>query len=324
MGVYWRGPLDRSRGLLLTSIAVLLLAGLTGASCSRPPQERRFATAEEAVAALIDTAKAGDLDELLTLFGPAGKELISSSDPATARKNRDVFGVAAAERWRLADLRPDAKELIVGNEDWPFPIPLVKDAAGWRFDTSAGKEEILARRIGRNELAVIDTCRAYVTAQHLYAKGGHDGKPAGLYARKFNSDAGRQNGLYWQSGRGEPRSPFGDLVAAAADDGYELAARKEPEPFHGYNFRVLTAQGPAAGGGAMDYVRNGDMSGGFALIAWPAQYDATGIMTFIVNGEGIVFEKDLGPETPTLVKAMTRYDPDSTWRKAQAVSDGAP
>ena len=310
----------RSGGFLPTAVTVLLLLGLTSASCARQPQERRFATPEEAVAALIDTAKAGNLDELLTLFGPEGKELIASSDPATARNNRAVFDVAASERWRLADLRPDTKELIVGNEDWPFPIPLVKDAAGWRFDTAAGKEEILARRIGRNELAVLETCHAYVTAQRLFAKSGHDGKPAGLYARKFNSDSGSQNGLYWPTGRGERRSPFGDLVAAAAEDGYGLDARKEPAPFHGYNFRILTAQGPAAGGGAMDYVKNGEMSGGFALIAWPAQYDASGVMTFIVNGDGVVFEKDLGPETPASAKAITSYDPDSTWRKVEAAS----
>ena len=176
------------------------------------------------MAALIATAKAGNLDDLLTLFGPGGQELVSSSDPATGRKNREVFEAAAAEQWRLADLRPDAKELIVGSEDWPFPIPLVKDANGWKFDTAAGKEEVLARRIGRNELAVIDICRAYVAAQRAFAKAGHDGKPAGLYARKFNSDAGTENGLYWPAKRGGPRSPLGDLVAAAAEDGYGLAA----------------------------------------------------------------------------------------------------
>ena len=303
----------------MASTAVVLIAGMAIVSCApTPPQEKRFGTPEEAVAALIATAKAGNLDDLLTLFGPGGQELVSSSDPATGRKNREVFEAAAAEQWRLADLRPDAKELIVGSEDWPFPIPLVKDANGWRFDTAAGKEEVLARRIGRNELAVIDICRAYVTAQRAFAKAGHDGKPAGLYARKFNSDAGTENGLYWPAKRGGPRSPLGDLVAAAAEDGYGLAARQDPAPFHGYHFRILTAQGPAAAGGATDYVRNGEMSGGFALVAWPAQYDATGIMTFIVNGEGIVFEKDLGQETPASAKAVTRYDPDGTWLRVQA------
>ena len=309
----------------MTSTAVVLIAGMAIGSCApTAPQEKRFGTPEEAVAALIATAKAGNLDDLLTLFGPGGQELVSSSDPATGRKNREVFEAAAAEQWRLADLRPDAKELIVGSEDWPFPIPLVKDANGWKFDTAAGKEEVLARRIGRNELAVIDICRAYVAAQRAFAKAGHDGKPAGLYARKFNSDAGTENGLYWPAKRGGPRSPLGDLVAAAAEDGYGLAGGQAPAPFHGYHFRILTAQGPAAAGGAADYVRNGEMSGGFALVAWPAQYDATGIMTFIVNGEGIVFEKDLGQETPASAKAVTRYDPDSTWLKVQADESSKP
>jgi hypothetical protein len=300
--------------------AIVACLGLT--ACSQAPQERRFATPEDAVKALIDTVKAGDLDDLLTLFGPEGQELVTSSDPATGRRNREVFVAAAAEQWRLAELRPDTRELIVGNEDWPFPIPLVKDTSGWRFDTAAGKEEVLARRIGRNELAVIDICRTYVTAQRAYARSGQDGKPAGLYARRFNSDPGTRNGLYWPARRAEPRSPLGDLVAAAAEDGYALAARKEPAPFHGYYFRILTAQGPAAPGGALDYLKDGELSGGFALVAWPAHYDATGIMTFIVNGEGIVFEKDLGPETPASAKAIERYDPDDTWRKAQADSAG--
>jgi hypothetical protein len=165
---------------------------------------------------------------------------------------------------------------------------------------------------------VIDICRAYVAAQRAFAKAGHDGKPAGLYAQKFNSDAGTENGLYWPAKRGGPRSPLGDLVAAAAEDGYGLAARHDPAPFHGYHFRILTAQGPAATGGAADYIKNGEMSGGFALVAWPAQYDATGIMTFIVNGDGIVFEKDFGQDTPASVKTVTRYDPDRTWRSVQA------
>jgi hypothetical protein len=303
----------------LAATAVVLIAGMALASCApTQPQQRRFGTPEEAVTALIDTAKAGNLDDLLTLFGPGAPELVSSSDPATGRRNREVFEAAAAEQWRLADLGPDAKELIVGSEDWPFPIPLVKDANGWRFDTAAGKEEVLSRRIGRNELAVIDICRAYVAAQRAYAKAGHDGRPAGQYARKFTSDAGTENGLYWPPRRGGPRSPLGDLVAAAAADGYGLAARQEPAPFHGYHFRILTAQGPAAEGGAIDYLRNGVMSDGFALVAWPAQYDSTGIMTFIVSGEGTVFEKDLGVETPAGATAVTRYDPDSTWRKVQA------
>ncbi len=206
--------------------------------------------------------------------------------------------------------------LIVGNEGWPFPVPLVKSANSWRFDTAAGKEEVLARRIGRNELAVIGTCRTYVAAQQHYAQQGHDGKPAGLFATTFPSDPGKQNGLYWPSARQEPRSPLGDLVAQAAQEGQQLGAnREQPSPFHGYYFKILSGQGTAARGGARSYVVNGEMSGGFALVAWPAQYDATGVMTFIVNQDGIVHEKDLGAQTGATVAAMTRYNPDASWRR---------
>ena len=196
-------------------------------------------------------------------------------------------------------------------------MPLVKEASGWRFDTAAGKEEVLARRIGRNELAVIETSRAYVTAQRRYAQQGHDGKPAGVYATKFLSDPGKENGLYWPTTKGQKRSPLGDLVAQAAEEGRPIGGdRAQPAPFHGYYFKILTAQGAAAPGGAKSYVVKGDMSGGFALIAWPAQYDATGVMTFLVNQDGIVVEKDLGPGTDAAARKITSYNPDKSWRQA--------
>ena len=181
--------------------------------------ERTFPTPEDAVKALIETVKAGNLESLLEIFGPGGKELIDSSEPAIARQNQQVFAVAVREKWHLEDAAPDRKTLVIGNEDWPFPVPLVKAGNGWRFDTAAGKEEVLARRIGRNELAVIDATRAYVTAQRRYAEAGHDGKPAGLHAAKFQSDPGKENGLYWPTTRGQKRSPLGDVVAQAAAEG---------------------------------------------------------------------------------------------------------
>jgi hypothetical protein len=279
---------------------------------------RMFPTPEDAVKALVDIVKAGKLDDLVALFGPEGRDLVETSDPATGRRNRQVFLVAAREGWRLADTRAGRKELVVGNEDWPFPIPLVKEAGGWRFDTAAGKEEVIARRIGRNELAVIGVCQTFVTAQRAYAAAGHDGKPSGLYARKFASDPGTQNGLYWPTKRGEPRSPLGDLLAAAGEDADARAAKTEPSPFFGYQFRLLTAQGAAAPGGALDYMVNGELSKGFALLAWPAHYDETGVMSFMVNQDGIVFEKDLGPDTPKAAGAITRFNPDSTWRTSEA------
>jgi len=303
------------------ALAVVLLASMLASvacrGCGRA-QYRSFATPEEAVRVLHDTVKAGDMEELLAIFGPEGRDLVSSSDSATGRRNREVFLVAMAEGWRLEDRGTDAKELVIGNEDWPFPVPLVKEAGGWRFDTAAGQEEVLARRIGRNELAVIRVCQTYVNAQRVYASASRDGKPAGLYARRFASDPGTQNGLYWPAKRGERRSPLGDLVAQAAQEGRRLNTdQRGPTPFHGYYFRILNGQGAAAPGGASDYLVNGEMSGGFALLAWPAQYDATGVMTFIVNRDGIVYEKDLGPETLSAAAAIERYDPDQSWRKAQ-------
>ncbi len=295
---------------LLCACAVTVLAQ-TGA-------QRTFASPEDAVKALADTVKAGNLEALLAIFGPEGKELIDSSEPAVARENQQVFTVAFREKWHLEDAGPDRKTLVIGNEDWPFPVPIVKAGNAWRFDTAAGKEEVLDRRIGRNELAAIDTVHAYVTAQRRYAQDGHDGKPAGLHAAKFQSDPGKQNGLYWPAARGEKRSPLGDLVGQASSEGRPVGTTTgQPSPFHGYYFKILTAQGPAAPGGAKNYIVKGEMSGGFALVAWPAQYEATGIMTFIVNQDGIVREKDLGPSTDAIARKMTTYNPDSSWRVTQ-------
>jgi hypothetical protein len=306
-----RGP------IVAIPLALAVASALWGTVDAQTPAARVFPTPEDAVKALLDTVKKGDLPALLTIFGTNGKELIESSDPATARMNRDVFVVAAGEQWHLEDSGQDRKILVIGNEAWPFPVPLVKDAAaGWRYDTAAGKEEILARRIGRNELAAIDTVRAYVSAQRRYAAQGHDGKPAGLYAAKLQSDAGKENGLYWPASRGQKLSPLGDLVAQAAGEGQLVGgAGSRPSPFNGYYFKILTAQGAAAAGGTKNYMVKGDMSGGFALVAWPAQYDVTGVMTFVTNQDGVVFEKDLGSGTDAVARAMTAFNPDASWRR---------
>ena len=311
-------------GRSATIVALLALAGVTLmalVSCTGKapaPSARTFATPEDAVKALVEAVKAGKQEDVVAIFGPDGQELADSSDPATARRNRDVFTVAAAERWLLVDEGSERKVLVIGNEGWPFPVPLAKVTGGWQFDTAAGKEEVLDRRIGRNELAVIRVCRTYVAAQQLYAEKGHDGKPAGLYARTFWSDPGRENGLFWPSGRGKKRSPLGELVATAAAEGRPLGNDgAQPSPFHGYHFKILTAQGPAAAGGAKDYLAGGTMSGGFALVAWPAQYDVTGVMTFVVNQDGIVREKDLGAGSDAAARAMKVYDPDASWTAIQ-------
>jgi hypothetical protein len=300
------------------SVGVAAIMVTVAASC--PPfadaqsPHRTFTSPEEAVRALAAAVKSGQLAEIEAIFAPDGQELAASSDPATGRRNREVFIAAVDEGWRLVNQTANRKTLVVGNEAWPFPVPLVKEGNRWRFDTAAGKEEVLARRIGRNELAAIAICRTYVSAQARYAKEGHDGKRAGLYATAFRSDPGRQNGLYWPPVHGTPRSPLGDLVAQAAEEGRPLEEHREPpSPFHGYYFKILTGQGAKAPGGARSYVVDGEMSGGFALVAWPAQYNATGVMTFLVNMDGVVRQKDLGEGTDAAARAMTTYDADSSW-----------
>ena len=305
------GGAARRLATVALTCALPLLASSAGAQAATA---RAFATPEEAVEALAAAVKAGKLPDLVSLFGPDGQQLVDTSDVATARRNQEVFLAALAEGWHLADRGPDRKELVLGNEQWPFPVPLVKASAGWSFDTAAGKEEILNRRIGRNELEVIRILQEYVAAQRAYAASGHDGKPAGAYARRFGSTPGTHDGLYWPARRGQPRSPLGILIAEASEEGYRRAPGEGPSPLHGYYFRILEGQGNAARGGPAEYVVNGRMSGGFALVAWPVHYDASGVMTFTVNQDGVAYEKDLGPQTGAAEKAIVRFDPDGTWR----------
>ena len=310
--------LVRTSARRAAAAATVCLALATTLNCSSKPQARTFATPEEAVTALTKATAAGDLKELVAIFGPESQSLIDSSDPATARRNQQTFAAAVAERWHLEDQGADHRVLVIGNEDWPFPVPLVQEGTRWRFDTAAGSEEVLARRIGRNELAAIRICRAYVVAQRLYAQRGHDGQPDGVYAQAFRSAANRQDGLYWPAAPGQKSSPLGDLVAYAAQEGQPLEGnRTAPSPFHGYYFRILKEQGPDVPGGAKDYVAGGHMSGGFALVAWPAQYDASGVMTFLVNQDGTIYQKNLGAETDTAVRAMKAYNPDALWGAAE-------
>jgi hypothetical protein len=303
------------RNLAASSIGASL-AALLWSSAMFAQAPRQFASPEDAVKALIAAVRAGDVAALVDVLGAESKTLLESSDPLTARQNRRVFTIAVGERWHLEDAAPNRKTLVIGNEDWPFPVPLVSESSQWRFDAIAGAEEVIARRIGRNELAAIATVRAYVTAQRRYAEQAHDGNPAGAHASRFASDPGKENGLYWRTTSGKQRSPLGDLVAQAAAEGRTVGGnRGQPSPFNGYYFRILTSQGSAAPGGKKQYVVNGVMSGGFALVAWPAQYDVTGVTTFIVNHDGIVHEKDLGPGTDTAVRKITAYNPDKSWRQ---------
>jgi DUF2950 family protein len=308
--------LRTSRAAVALLLIVTVLVALP--SCRRgPAPARTFNSPEEAVKALASAVTNEKVDAVLEIFGPDGKDLIDNSDPASARRGRQIFTAAFTERWKLVDRDGGGKTLVIGNEEWPFPVPLLQNAQGWHFDAAAGKEEVITRRIGRNELAAIEICQTYVVAQRRYARTAHDGKKPGLFAATFRSDPGKQNGLYWAVQKGEPRSPLGDLLAEAADPARLKSDAAKPPPFYGYYFKILTAQGPSATGGARNYVVNGDMSDGYALVAWPAHYDNTGVMTFIVNQDGIVREKDLGPDTDATARAMSIYEPDASWTFAR-------
>jgi hypothetical protein len=268
------------------------------------------------VVALVHAVRGGHAKGMVAVLGSAGRSLVSSGDPVIDVRNRERF-LTAYEAGHKLVAKGDAMELRIGADDWPFPIPLVKDAGGWRFDTRQGREEIFARNIGRNELYTIQTCLAFVDAQREYYADDRDGDGILEYATQFASTPGKRDGLYWQTKAGEPPSPLGELVTRARAEGYRRKG-DGPTPFHGYVYRILTAQGPAAREGAYAYVTSGHMIGGFALVAFPAQYGVSGVMTFLVSHDGVVYQKDLGPRTRALALEMKTYNPDSTWTKAEA------
>ena len=294
--------------LILLTLIIFL------AACSKPekPSFRVFASAGDAGTALMEAAKSGDQNALLAIFGPDAKDLISSGDAVQDKAAVDRFVAAYPVMHRWRDMVDGDQVLLVGADNFPFPIPLKKNASGqWFFDTVAGKDEILSRRIGRNELAVIDICGALADAQAEYFSQRHDGGSAKQYAVKFISDSGRPNGLSWDSPEGQPRSPLGPMAAFATDEGYTVKA--DSHAFHGYHFRILKKQGSHASGGPKDYVVGGKMVGGFAFVAYPAEYGNSGVMTFIINRDGALLQKDLGQTTSETATAMTEFDPDSTW-----------
>jgi hypothetical protein len=300
-------------------VATLLLALiLTLAPGLRPPAadatQRSFASPEEAMTALVDAIKKDNQKALLDILGPEGRSLVYSGDPVADRNARQRF---TAEYDRAHHLEAGGGKVIlhVGQDDFPLPIPLVPDGPVWRFDTRAGKEEILNRRIGKNELDTIQVCLAYVDAQHEYYSADRNADGVREYAMRFASSPGKHDGLFWETKPGEKPSPLGPLVAAARAEGYRKGKRGSPAPYHGYYYRILTAQGPDARDGAYDYMAHGRMIGGFALVAFPAQWGISGVMTFIVNHEGIVYQKDLGPNTGAIARAMKRFNPDTSWKK---------
>lgn len=305
--------LKTCRPVLMTQLLLVgLLLCLTACTKSDKPSAQAFASADDAGNALLQAAKSGDQDAVLAILGPDSKSIVSSGDPAQDKTVVDAFVAAygVMHRWRKM---PDGSQiLLVGADNFAFPIPLKKNSDGrWFFDTVAGKDEILARRVGRNELAVIDICGALADAQAEYFSQPHNGSTTKQFAIKFISDTGQQNGLYWES-PGQPKSPLGPLVAFATDEGYSVKPNTRA-PFHGYNFRMLQKQGSHAPGGAKDYVVDGKMTGGFAFVAYPAEYGNSGIMTFLINQDGVLLQKDLGKTTAEIATAMTEFDPDNTW-----------
>jgi len=272
-----------------------------------------FASPEKATDALISAVRSGRTDTLLRILGPSSKRLISSGDTVADAEARKKLISEFDNKNEVEAEGDDRAFLVVGDDGWQFPYPIVKYGSAWRFDASAGATEILDRRIGANELDAIEVCRAYVSAQREYAEKDRNNDGYVEYAQKFLSNPGRQDGLYWPTGVGEEESPLGPLVVSARAEGYSPSKGKERTPYHGYYYKILTGQGPSARDGAYDYIVNGHMIGGFALVAFPAQYGASGIMTFIVNHDGVVYQKNLGRRTSELAINMKLFDPDSSW-----------
>ena len=296
--------------------AVVLALALCGAvDAAAGPKQKQFATPEEAVNAFIAALKSNDEKTLLAIFGPEAKALTSSGDPVGDAQRRATFIADFDRKNRLA---PEGAGMVlsVGEKDWPFPIPLVQTGGRWMFDTKAGKEEILNRRVGENESDTVQTLLAIVDAQREYAMKPRDRDGVRKYAEKFASDPGRQNGLFWKTAPGEEQSPLGPLAAEAFAEGYRKG-QKGPVPYHGYYFRILKKQGKHAPGGAFDYVAQKRMIGGFAVVAYPAVYGSSGVMTFIVNHDGVVYQKNLGRETAKAATAMAAFDPDASWKKVE-------
>jgi Protein of unknown function (DUF2950) len=298
------------------ALSLLVLISLGACSKSEKPSVPTFATPDDAGNALQAAGKADDQAALLAIFGPDSKELIFSGDPVEDKKVVDQFVAAYGVMHRWRKMADGSQILLVGATNFPFPIPLRKNDGGqWYFDTASGKEEVLSRRVGRNELAIIQVCQALAGAQQQYFSQLHDGSTTKQYAMKFISDPGKQNGLYWQSAEGQPQSPLGPLAAFATSEGYNVKPDAHM-PFHGYYFHMLAGQSDKAKGGAKDYMVNGKMVRGFAFVAYPAEYRNSGVMTFIMNQDGVLFQKDLGEKTAEIATAMTKFDPDG-WTPVQ-------
>lgn len=306
---------SRLRRVIVSALAITILAvsGVPAATA-----QESFKSAEAASEALVKAARDGDRKAILTVLGQNAADIVSSGDPVADAETLKRFLAAYDEKHELKAEGDDNAIMIIGHEDFPLPIPLVRRDGKWTFDAASGRREILYRRVGRNELDAIQTCLAYVDAQQEYADKDRTGAGKGVYAQRIVSTSGKKDGLYWPDAQGGDESPFGELAAEASAQGYRVGGGRIP--FHGYYYKILKQQGADAVGGAMNYVVNGKMIGGFALVAYPATYRNSGVMTFIVNHAGLVYQKDLGPRSAEIAEKMTDFDPDQTWK---AVADAS-
>lgn len=307
-------------GLLRAIFAATLIA-MAPVALAAAASQKSFASPEAGMTALVEAVKIHDQPMLRAILGPRASVLMSSGDPVADQQNREAFITAHSEANKVVLEGDSQAVLVIGHDEWPMPIPLVKSPAGWRFDTSQGEQEILTRRIGRNELAAIQVCLGIVDAAHEYAALDMDGDGIPEYATQFVSTPGKRNGLYWETKADEPLSPLGPLLAAAASEGYSNSVSKPFAPYHGYFYRILTKQGKDAPGGAYDYLIKGRMIGGFAVIAYPARYGVSGIMSFLVNQDGVVYERNLGKNTMAIASKTTTFNPDANWRQVPLLAD---
>jgi hypothetical protein len=295
----------------LAVLATFLISTNVRRLTAQQTTQESYASPKDAVMALVSAAKADDEGQLMHIFGPGGKEILSSGDAVADRQTRERFLQKYNQMSRLVTAPDGSVELYLGAENWPFPIPLVNKNGRWLWNTDAGKKEVLYRRIGRNEFDTIDTLQALVDAQKEYASQPRDGE-AKQYAQKLLSDEGKHNGLYWQTSEGQAPSPAGPLIAGAFSQGYRKG-KGGPVPFHGYVYRLITSQGPNAPGGTKNYLVNGKLTGGFAILAYPVDYRNSGVMTFVVNQDGKIYQKNLGPKTESLAAGIKSFNPDKTW-----------
>ncbi len=312
----WHNGRGALAAILVFFGASICLIGLAYAA-SAVPRGEAFASKDAAAKALAQAARDHDVAALTKILGPEAKSVISSGDEVADKATGARIAAAYDQMHRFATVSDGHVIIYLGADNWPMPIPLVQRQGKWYFDTAFGKEEILARRIGKNELDAIKVCEAIVQAQQDYASQVQTGEDGKQYAQKFLSDADKHNGLFWKAAAGEPSSPLGPLIVSASNEGYRRGAAGKPTPYHGYIYEMLTAQGQHAPGGAHSYLQDGKMTGGFAVLAYPASYRSSGVMTFMVGQDGVVYQKNLGPNTGKLAPSIKVYDPDPSWQPAE-------